>query len=92
MNDHVVFGHTGHALDGGTVEAKTLLKCGFQFGRSNRHGFQCSQHIREPETNEAHVAFFDRAQRKLLLSIHNRLSFHIRVTRGVNISPVCRVT
>ena len=86
LNDHIVFGHAGHALDGGTVEAETLLKRGFQFGRSNRHGLQCSQHVREPQTNKAHVAFFDRAQRKLLLFIHSRLSFHNRVTKGVNIS------
>ena len=46
--EHVSFLGRGKALDGGAVEAEPLLERGFQFGRSNRHGLQCSQHIREP--------------------------------------------
>ena len=52
--------------------------------RCDSHGLQRSQHIREPQTNEAHVAFFDCAQSKLLLFIHSAPSFHAHVTKVVN--------
>ena len=77
-------GHTGEAFHCGTVESEPFLERSFQFSRCDSHGLQRSQHIREPQTNEAHVAFFDCAQSKLLLFIHSAPSFHAHVTKVVN--------
>ena len=84
FDDHIVFGHTGETFHRGTVESEPFLERSFQFSRCDSHGLQCSQHIREPQTNEAHVAFFDCAQSKLLLFIHSVPSFHAHVTKVVN--------
>ena len=84
LDDHIVFGHTGEAFHCGTVESEPFLERSFQFSRCDSHGLQRSQHIREPQTNEAHVAFFDCAQSKLLLFIHSAPSFHAHVTKVVN--------
>ena len=84
LDDHIVFGHARQTFHRGTVESEPLLECGLKFRRCDGNGFQCSQHIREPQANEAHVAFLDGAQRKLLLFIHNASSFHAHVTNIVN--------
>lgn len=37
LDDHVVFGHTRHALDRGAIETNALLECGLQLCRRDGH-------------------------------------------------------
>ena len=69
---HVGLRHPGKPLDRGAVESDALLEGAFEFGRSDRDGLEVSEHVGEPQPDEADVAFLQRAQHEFLLPIHDR--------------------
>ena len=68
----VGFRDPGEALDRGAVEADALLEGAFEFGGRDRDRLEESEHVGEPQPDEADVAFLQRAQHEFLLSIHDR--------------------
>ena len=56
----------------GAVEADALLEGALQFGGRDRHRLEVSEHVGEPQPDEADVAFLQRAQHEFLLPIHAR--------------------
>src|SRR5699024_11027394 len=73
LGDQVGFADAGQAFDGGAVEADALVKSAFEFGRGDGHRFEHAEHIGEPESDEAHVAFLDGPQHVFLLFVHSLL-------------------
>jgi hypothetical protein len=69
---HVGLRHPGKPLDRRPVEADALLERALQFGGCDGDGFEESEHVGEPQPDEADVAFFQRAQHEFLLAIHDR--------------------
>ena len=70
--DHVGLRGPGEALDRGSVEADSLLERTLEFGWCDGDRLQVSEHIGEPQPDEADIAFFQRAQHEFLLPIHVR--------------------
>ena len=72
LGHHVGFRDPGEALDRGSVEADALLEGALEFGRGDRDRLEVSEHVGEPQPDEADVAFLQRAQHEFLLAIHAR--------------------
>ena len=68
----VGFGDPRETLDRGTVESDALLERALQFGGRDRYGLEVSEHVGEPEPDEADIAFLQRAQHEFLLAVHDR--------------------
>ena len=48
FDDHVVFGDSGEAFDGRSVEAEAFFEGGFEFGGCDGHGFEGAENVGEP--------------------------------------------
>ena len=70
LGEHVGLVDAGEALDGRTVEADALGEGALELRRRDGHGLERAEHVREPQTDEADVALFDRAQHELFLTVH----------------------
>ena len=70
--DHVGFRDAGEPLDRGAVEADALLESALELGGRDGDGLEVSEHVGEPQPDEADVAFLQRAQHEFLLPIHDR--------------------
>src|SRR5699024_626423 len=65
-----------------------LVKSAFEFGRGDGHRFEHAEHIGEPESDEAHVAFLDGPQHVFLLFVHSLLLVSSAVCSPAWCSPV----
>ena len=70
LGQHVGLVDPGESLDGRAVEADALGEGTLELRRRDGHGLQRAEHVGEPQTDEADVALFDRAQHELFLTVH----------------------
>ena len=70
--DHVGFRHPREPLDRGAVEADALLEGAVELGGRDGYRLEVSEHVGEPQPDEADIAFLQRAQHEFLLPIHAR--------------------
>jgi hypothetical protein len=56
--DHVALVHPGEALDGRAVEADSVRERALELGRGDGDGFERTEHVGEPEPDEANVPLF----------------------------------
>ena len=70
LDEHVGLIDAGEALDGRAVEADPLGERTLKLGGRNRHRLQRPDDVGEPQPDEPDVALFNRAQDKLLLTVH----------------------
>lgn len=81
VGDGVGFRDAGEALDRGSVEADALFESALEFGRGDGDRLEVTQHVREPEPDEANVPFLQRAEDEFLLSIHTTNSRQLLLIR-----------
>jgi hypothetical protein len=70
--DHVGFRDAGEALDRGSVESDALFERALQLGGRDGDRLEVSEHVGEPQSDEADVAFLQRAEHEFLLPVHVR--------------------
>ncbi len=73
LDQHVGLVDPGEPLDRAAVETDALREGALELRWSNGDRLQLAQHVREPQSHEADVAFFDGAEDELLLTIHSAI-------------------
>ncbi|COV15566.1 Uncharacterised protein [Mycobacterium tuberculosis] len=64
------------ALDRGSVEADAFLEGALEFGWGDGDRLEETEHVCEPQPDEADVAFFQGTKNEFLLSVHTSNSMH----------------
>lgn len=67
---------TRKALDRGSVEADAFLEGALEFGWGDGDRLEETEHVCEPQPDEADVAFFQGTKNEFLLSVHTSNSMH----------------
>lgn len=77
MGHGVGFRDPRETLDRGSVEADAFLEGAFELGWGDRDRLEETEHVCEPEPDEADVTFFQGAENEFLLSIHTSNTMHV---------------